>query len=135
MQHICVHLQHYQHHHSLSGSVFVFGCDATFNLFQEEMQQECKVFRKKTKQCFLQVEGEERVVAWIVSHIRCFWTLCTYIYIYFYLSYFKNTKDEYKLQLFVEKKNWWQFIHFMFNLIQFYLYSGISQQYSPQGAL
>lgn len=52
----------------------------------------------------LEVEGEERVVAWIVSHIRCFWTLCTYIYIYFYLSYFKNTKDEYKLKLFVEKK-------------------------------
>lgn len=52
----------------------------------------------------LEVEGEERVVAQIVSHIRCFWTLCTYIYIYFYLSYFKNTKDEYKLKLFVEKK-------------------------------
>lgn len=49
VQHIFVHLQHYQHHHSLSGSVFVFGCDATFNSFQEEMQQECKVFWKKTE--------------------------------------------------------------------------------------
>lgn len=49
VQHICVHLQYY-HRHSLSGSVFVFDCDATFNLFQEKMQQECKVFRKKTEQ-------------------------------------------------------------------------------------
>lgn len=64
----------------------------------------CSERKQSRKQWFRGGRRGEGCSANSFSYPMLLNTVHLYIYIYFYLSYFKNTKDEYKLKLFVEKK-------------------------------